>query len=180
MNSWTVKSTLERLSESVRDRMVLELLYETGLRRTELVNLKTDNIDFSESRIKVLGKRNKERLIPLSKRMLDKIRNYLDLKAKHYDITTPYLIVTDKGVKAYPEFINHTVSRSLTQITGKKKSPHMLRHTFATHLLNNGADLNVIKELLGHADLSATQVYTHNTIEQLKSIYSKAHPRAKI
>lgn len=163
-----------------RDRIVIELLYFTGIRRAELIGLKTDAIDFSVGRMKVLGKRNKERFIPLSDKMMDKIRNYIDLKTKTFEKYTPYLIVTNKGHKAYPEFINKTVSKSLQSLTGKKKSPHMLRHTFATHLLNNGADLNVIKELLGHADLSATQIYTHNTIEQLKTIYSKAHPRAKL
>ncbi len=163
-----------------RDRMVIELLYFTGIRRAELVGLKTGAIDFSTGRMKVLGKRNKERFIPLSDKMMDKIRNYIDLKTKTFETPTTYLIVTNKGNKAYPGFINKTVSKSLQSLTGKKKSPHMLRHTFATHLLNNGADLNVIKELLGHADLSATQIYTHNTIEQLKTIYSKAHPRAKL
>ena len=162
-----------------RDFLMLDLMYATGMRRAEMTGLKTANVDFSGGRLKVLGKRNKERFIPLSERMMEKIRIYLDLRAKELDNQSPYLVVTDHGKQLYPEFVNRTVSRMLSGLSGKKKSPHTLRHTFATHLLNNGADLNVIKELLGHADLSATQVYTHNTIEQLKAIYNKAHPRAK-
>ena len=162
-----------------RDFLLVELLYSTGMRRIELATLKTDDIDLSGSRLKVTGKRNKERFIPLSEQMMEKIRTYLDLRSKQFDHQSTFLIVTNKGEQIYPEFVNRTVKRLLNDLSGKKKSPHTLRHTFATHLLNNGADLNVIKELLGHADLSATQVYTHNTIEQLKSIYNKAHPRAK-
>ncbi len=162
-----------------RDFLLVELLYSTGMRRIELATLKTDDIDLSGSRLKVTGKRNKERFIPLSEQMMEKIRTYLDLRSKQFDHQSPFLIVTNKGEQIYPEFVNRTVKKLLNDLSGKKKSPHTLRHTFATHLLNNGADLNVIKELLGHADLSATQVYTHNTIEQLKSIYNKAHPRAK-
>jgi integrase/recombinase XerC len=162
-----------------RDLLMLDLLYATGMRRAELAGLKTDDIDFSTGRLKVYGKRNKERLIPLSKQMMERIGSYIELKEKQFDNPSPFLIVTNKGNKAYPEFINRIVKKRLLPLQGKKKSPHVLRHTFATHLLNNGADLNVIKELLGHSNLSATQVYTHNTIEQLKSIYNKAHPRAK-
>ncbi|MEJ2594067.1 MAG: tyrosine-type recombinase/integrase [bacterium] len=162
-----------------RDFLLVEMLYSTGMRRIELATLRTADIDFSGNRLKVTGKRNKERFIPLSEKMMEKIRTYLDLRSKYFDHQSTFLIVTNKGEPIYPEFVNRTVKRLLNSLSGKKKSPHTLRHTFATHLLNNGADLNVIKELLGHADLSATQVYTHNTIEQLKSIYNKAHPRAK-
>ena len=164
----------------VRDRLIIDLLYSAGLRRAELAGLKINSVDLDTGRMKVLGKRNKERYIPLSLQMTEKIRNYLDLKTRTFEINTPYLIVTNKGNKAYPEFINRVVSKYLQPLTAVRKSPHVLRHTFATHMLNNGADLNAIKELLGHADLSATQIYTHNTIEQLKSIYNQAHPRAQI
>jgi integrase/recombinase XerC len=131
-------------------------------------------------RMKVLGKRNKERIIPLSEKMLSVIKNYLVLKETTFNEQSPYLIITNKGNQPYPEFIYRIVTKELAGITESKKSPHVLRHTFATHMLNNGANINVIKELLGHANLSATQIYTHNTIEQLKSIYTNAHPRAKL
>jgi integrase/recombinase XerC len=108
------------------------------------------------------------------------VRNYLEMREKSFDTPSPHLIITNKGIKAYPEFVYRVVKKELGALKGSAKSPHVLRHSFATHMLNNGADLNVIKELLGHANLSATQVYTHNTIEQLKSIYTKAHPRAKL
>lgn len=163
-----------------RDKLVVDLLYSSGLRRTELTGLKIDSIDFSSLTIKVLGKRNKERIVPLSLKMMEKINHYLELKEKAFDVPCQYLIATNKGKPAYPELIYRIVIKELTGTTNTKKSPHVLRHTFATHMLNNGADLNVIKELLGHSDLSATQIYTHNTIEQLKSIYSKAHPRAQL
>lgn len=180
LNGWLDQDKDKEDFIGKRDQLIIELLYFTGLRRAELVGLKIGAIDFSSGRMKVLGKRNKERFIPLSDKMMESIRNYLVLRNNTFNIDSPYLIVTNKGNQAYPEFINRTVTKTLQALTGKKKSPHMLRHTFATHLLNNGADLTVIKELLGHADLSATQIYTHNTIEQLKSIYSKAHPRAKL
>lgn len=163
-----------------RDRLIIDLLYSSGLRRSELVGLKISSIDFGMQRIKVLGKRNKERIIPLSIGMVSAIKNYLLLKESTFSEQSPYLITTSKGGKPYPELIYRIVNKELKGITESKKSPHVLRHTFATHMLNNGASINVIKELLGHANLSATQIYTHNTIEQLKSVYSKAHPRAKL
>lgn len=164
----------------VRDRLVIELLYSTGLRRSELIGLKVSSIDFGTNQMKVLGKRNKERIIPLSERIVSVIKNYLALKETTFNEQSPYLIITNKGNRPYPKFIYRIVNKELSGLTGAKKSPHVLRHTFATHMLNNGADINVIKELLGHANLSATQIYTHNTIEQLKSIYDNAHPRAKL
>jgi len=166
--------------QNIRDRLIIDLLYSSGLRRSELTDLKSTSIDFAMGRMKVLGKRNKERFIPLSERMAVSIKNYLDLKEKTFEQHNPFLIVTNKGNKSYPKFILRIVNKELTGVTSTRKSPHVLRHTFATHMLNNGADLNVIKELLGHSNLSSTQVYTHNSIEELKSIYSKAHPRAKL
>jgi integrase/recombinase XerC len=177
-----------------RDRLVLELFYSTGMRLSELVNLKEADIDFHHSALKVVGKRNKERLIPFSSKLADTIKRYLELKKSftaslykesvaglsHADgfSTTP-LLITDKGAPVYPKLIYRIVTGSLMAVTTlEKRSPHVLRHTFATHLLNNGAELNAVKELLGHANLSATQVYTHNTIEKLKKVYKQAHPKA--
>ena len=177
-----------------RDRLVLELFYSTGMRLSELVNLKETDVDFHHSTMKVIGKRNKERLIPFSNKLAGAVKKYLELK-KAYLFTlnkdpdketlcvngysTLPLLVTDKGTPVYPKFIYRIVTRSLMAVTTlEKRSPHVLRHTFATHLLNNGAELNAVKELLGHANLSATQVYTHNTIEKLKKVYKQAHPKA--
>ncbi|MCF6170561.1 MAG: tyrosine-type recombinase/integrase [Bacteroidales bacterium] len=165
---------------SVRNKLIIDLLYSSGIRRTELILLTTTSIDFANKTLKVSGKRNKERLIPLSNQMMEQLQKYLELKEETFKGATPPLIVTNKGGKAYPKFIYRIVNSELKGITSTRKSPHVLRHTFATHLLNNGADLNTIKELLGHASLTATQVYTHTTIEQLKSIYNQAHPRAKL
>ncbi len=140
--------------------------------------LKHQSDDMSNKILKVLGKGNKERIIPLSNSIIDEINQYISLKEETFDNISDWLIVTNKGLKAYPKFIYRVVNDQLSGYTSSKKSPHILRHSFATHMLNNGADLNNIKELLGHSNLSATQVYTHNTIEQLKKIYNKAHPRA--
>jgi integrase/recombinase XerC len=164
----------------LRNMLVIELLYSTGMRRSELISLTERSIDFSNSTIKVLGKRNKERIIPLSGKQIDSINRYIAEKEKRFGKLNDYLIVTDKGEKVYPKLIYRIVNNELSVLTGAVKSPHILRHSFATHMLNNGADLNTIKELLGHANLTATQIYTHNTIEQLKKVYSKAHPRAKL
>ncbi|PLX07268.1 MAG: integrase [Marinilabiliales bacterium] len=162
-----------------RDGLVLELLYNTGMRLSELISLKDGSINKNLNTVKVKGKRNKERLIPLSEKTLMSINNYISLRSKEFETTDDWLIVTDSGKKAYPKMIYRIVNDILLNITNGKRSPHTLRHSFATHMLNNGANLNSIKELLGHSSLAATQVYTHNTIEQLKTIYSKAHPRAK-
>lgn len=161
-----------------RDLLIVEILYSTGMRRAELINLKDTDVDFTKSTIKVLGKRNKERIIPVSRNLIDRIADYLIIRNAEFG-STDYLIVTDKGIKLYEKMVYRVVTTCLSRITTlDKKSPHVLRHSFATHLLNNGADLNAIKELLGHANLSATQIYTHNTFEQLKTIYNQAHPRA--
>lgn len=164
--------------ESLRDLLVIELLYTTGIRSNELITLKEDSIDYSSSSIKVLGKRNKQRIIPLSDNMLDLINIYNKEKNKRFKEFSPYLIVTNKGAKAYPKLIYRIVNNTLDSLQSPVKSPHVLRHTFATHMLNNGADLNSIKEIMGHANLTATQIYTHNSIEKLKKVFKEAHPRA--
>lgn len=163
---------------AMRDTLILEIFYATGMRLSELVNLKETDIDFHNDTIKVLGKRNKERLIPFSNKMAVLLKDYLREKEKTFG-ENPVLFLTGKGVKVYPRLVYRVVKDSLAEVsTSAKRSPHVLRHTFATHMLNNGAELNAVKELLGHASLSATQVYTHNTIEKLKSIYKQAHPKA--
>lgn len=164
----------------VRDKLVIEIFFGTGIRLAELVGLKEGDIDFYGGTIKVLGKRNKERIIPINQELKYLLERYLALKKnENFHNISLTLIVTNKGMEAYPKFIYLIVQRYLSHIsTQDKKSPHVLRHTFATSLLNRGADLNAIKELLGHANLSATQVYTHNSVERLKSIYKQAHPKA--
>ena len=165
--------------EGLRNRVVLELLYGTGIRLAELLGLKNSDIDDYNQQIKVLGKRNKERIIPLAKPLYTLLNVYIDQKNELGFTSTEKLIVTDKGTAAYPQLIYRLVKQALGEVsTQDKKSPHILRHSFATALLNKGAELTAIKELLGHANLSATQVYTHNSIEKLKSIYKQAHPKA--
>ena len=165
--------------EGRRNLLIIELLYSTGMRRIELVNLKETDINFHSSTVKVLGKRNKERLIPLTAEIKELVKEYIECRNKSIEIKSDYLFLTEKGNQIYPGAVYRVVKGSLEKVTTlAKKSPHVLRHTFATHLLNNGANLNAIKELLGHANLAATQIYTHNTIEKLKSVYSKAHPKA--
>jgi integrase/recombinase XerC len=167
--------------EATRDCLMLEILYSTGIRLSELINLKIEDIDFKKCQMKVIGKRNKERIIPFTKDINNLILNYITLKNNHFEnhITDNYLFVNKSGRKAYPKLIYRTVHNYLSKITTLKKlSPHVLRHTFATHLLNNGAELNAIKELLGHSNLSATQIYTHVSIDKLKKVYKHAHPRA--
>ena len=176
---------LESLNSSTEDwkslnaKMLISLFYATGMRLSELINLKERQLDFGRSQVRVLGKGNKERLIPVNKEIMAAIRHYQDLKRKEFDTKEEVLLVTEKGKKMYPRYAWLAVNRSLAlSSTLDKKSPHVLRHTFATHLMNNGADLNAVKELLGHSSLAATQVYTHNTIEKLKEVYKKAHPKA--
>jgi integrase/recombinase XerC len=162
--------------EGLRNQLIIEMFYATGMRLSELINLKLLNIDLHDSRLKVLGKRNKERIIPFSGELSRKIRDYLSVRKEK---SNDYLFVTAKGEKMYEKLVYNIVKQYLSLVTTvDKKSPHVLRHTFATHMLNNGADLNSIKELLGHANLSATQVYTHNTVEKLKSVHKQAHPRS--
>jgi integrase/recombinase XerC len=157
-----------------RDKLIIELFYVTGIRLSELINIKISDINFDTNLIKVLGKRKKERLIPLSFGIVNELQSFLQ---KHK--IDNYLFTTLEGNKVYAKLVYRVVNKYIGKISSiNKKSPHILRHTFATHMLNNGADINAIKELLGHANLSATQVYTHITIEKLKSVYKQAHPRA--
>ncbi|HNP19578.1 MAG TPA: tyrosine-type recombinase/integrase [Fulvivirga sp.] len=164
----------------MRDRLIMELLYGTGIRLSELITLKTQDVHLQNRTIKVLGKRNKERVIPFSASLEKVIKQYLQLKKFSFSIDElPNLIVTDKGEPCYPMFIYRVVKKYLNLFTTiDKRSPHVLRHTFATHLLNKGADLNAVKDLLGHTSLAATQVYTHNSLEKLKSVFDQAHPKA--
>lgn len=165
---------------SVRDKLVIETLFGTGIRLAELLLLQESDISFYESTIRVLGKRNKQRIIPIGQTLINQLKTYLELKTlQNFNNKSTCLIVTDKGADAYPKLIYRIVTNYLTYIsTQDKKSPHVLRHSYATSLLNRGADLNAIKELLGHSSLAATQVYTHNSVERLKSIYKQAHPKA--
>lgn len=163
-----------------RNRLILELLYQTGMRRAELISLKLSSIDVSKKQILVRGKRNKQRIIPVSSKLTILIEDYIHNRNQTFEGSgEETLLLTDKGKPVYDKLIYRIVNNFLSYLTTrKKKSPHVLRHTFATHLLNKGADLNAIKELLGHTNLSATQVYTHNSFENLKNTYKKAHPRA--
>ena len=166
--------------KGVRNRLIIEMLYATGMRLSELINLKENHINTERKSIKVLGKRNKERMIPIAKSLEKLILEYICQRNDFFqNPEAEFFFLTDKGKKLYEKFVYRIVTRHLTLITTlEKKSPHVLRHTFATHMLNSGAELNAIKELLGHANLSATQIYTHNTFEKLRSIYKQAHPRA--
>ena len=157
-----------------RNKLIIEMFYVTGIRLSELINIKITSIDFEKRLVKVLGKRNKERLIPLSENILKELENFIEKHHLNY-----FLFTNLDGNKLYTKLVYRVVKKYIGVISSvNKKSPHILRHTFATHMLNNGADINAIKELLGHANLSATQVYTHNTIKKLKSVYKQAHPRA--
>ena len=166
--------------EGIRDRVVLELLYGTGIRLSELMSLDEQNINFNDRSIKVKGKGNKERIIPIPKEVISSIKKYIDEKTLlGYCNNSPSFIVTNNNKKVYALFVYRLVKKYIAYVsTIEKKSPHVLRHSFATHLLNKGADLNAIKELLGHSSLAATQVYTHNSIDQLKKIFDQAHPKS--
>ncbi len=181
MEKLLVEIKFEEGFEGARDRLILELFYNTGMRLAELINIKEVDFDTYNSTIKVLGKRNKERIIPVSSALGNQIKQYLALLNAKFSASEKdeNLFLNNKGKKPGPKFVYSIVNRYLSQVTTlEKKSPHVLRHTFATHMLNNGADINAVKELLGHSSLAATQVYTHNTIEKLKSVYKQAHPRA--
>lgn len=166
--------------EDLRDKLILEILYGTGIRESELINLKESDVNFIDQQIKVLGKRNKERIVPIAGTLASQIKHYLQKKKEWFGGNDDfYLIVTNKGSKCYPMFIYRIVKKYLKSFThADNTSPHVLRHTFATHLLNKGADLNAVKDLLGHQSLASTQIYTHNTLDKLKEIFEQAHPKA--
>ncbi|WP_417867436.1 tyrosine-type recombinase/integrase [Xanthomarina gelatinilytica] len=167
--------------EGVRNKLIIELFYSTGIRRVELIELKLKDIDFSNKTLKVLGKRNKERYVPLLNMVMESLKVYLGFRNQLENITDKeVLFLTKNGVKIYETLVYRIINEYFSLASSKvKKSPHILRHSFATHLLNQGADLNAVKELLGHSSLAATQVYTHNSIAELKKVYLNTHPRSK-
>jgi integrase/recombinase XerC len=165
----------------VRNRTIVEMLYLTGMRRAELIGLRNRDVDLAAGTIKVTGKRNKQRIIPLVSSFAAQLSDYIRIRDERFAADQEeWFFITDKGNKLYDKYVYNTVMSYLTMVTTiEKRSPHVLRHTFATHMLNRGADLNSIKELLGHANLSATQIYTHNTFEKLREVYNNRHPRGK-
>ena len=167
--------------EGTRDRFILELLYATGMRRAELINIKCTDLQLHNRRLRVLGKRNKERMLPLMERLAQSAESYMSCRSALDEIAdAPFLLLTKSGHKIYETLVYRVINKYLSVVSSKvKKSPHMLRHTFATHLLNQGADLNAVKELLGHSSLASTQVYTHNDIARLKEVHATTHPRSK-
>ena len=181
-----MKAVMEELNavsdfEGLRNRLIIELFYATGIRRIELVNLKMSNIDLANRTLKVLGKRNRERVIPLIDTVILSVKAYLEERHRLEIIKDPsFVFLTKKGVKIYESLVYRIINDYFSKVSTKvKRSPHILRHSFATHLLNHGANLNAVKELLGHSSLAATQVYTHNSIAELKKVYANAHPRSK-
>jgi len=167
--------------EEVRDRLIVDLFYTTGMRRAELISLMVHNVDLSSNAVKVLGKRNKERIIPVLPVVIEQFNLYLKERSCLDNIVdVDYFFISKKGLKLSESFVYRLINSYFSKVSEKvKKSPHVLRHTFATHLLNNGADLNSVKELLGHSSLASTQVYTHNSLAELKKVYTNAHPRNK-
>ena len=178
-----IREVLENLNnsgeEGLRDRFMIELFYSTGIRRSELINIKVQDLDLDGGMLKVLGKRNKERYIPLINSVVTSGREYLVQRNQAQGaLKTDFLFLTSGGDKIYESFVYRIINNYFSEVSGKlKKSPHILRHSFATHLLNQGANLNAVKELLGHSSLAATQVYTHNSIAELSKIHKQAHPR---
>lgn len=181
MENVLLEMPLERNFESVRDRLIIEVFYTTGIRRAELINLKQSNLDLSNRSLKVLGKRNKERIVPLLPTTIALFSLYLDERNKLDKIAAhEYVFLLKSGNKIYETLVYRIINGYFSKVSSKvKKSPHILRHTFATHLLTMGADLNSVKELLGHSSLASTQVYTHNSIAELKKVHLSAHPRSK-
>jgi len=179
-NSFLDSFAFEENFEGVRDKLLLELLYGTGMRLAELIGIAEEDINMFSKTVKVTGKGNKERIIPINETLFTSLLEYLQKKKSEFpDNHTPKLLVTNKAHPLYPKLVYRIVKKYISLVTtSEKASPHVLRHSFATHLLNKGADLNAIKDLLGHTSLAATQVYTHNSIEKLKSIFDKAHPKA--
>ncbi|RPD98525.1 integrase [Aureibaculum marinum] len=171
-------NTMDFNYESLRNKLIVELLYSTGMRRSELIELKLSSINIHNGTVKVIGKRNKERYIPLLNSVRQTLTDYLK-ERKHLDSNNDYLFLTNKGNKLYPNFVYRIINEYFSTVSSKvKKSPHVIRHSFATHLLNQGADLNSVKELLGHSSLASTQIYTHSSLNELKKIYNQAHPRS--
>lgn len=165
--------------EALRDKLILSLLYGTGVRLSELMHLKDADIHTSEFLIKVLGKRNKERIVPYPRSLNQLIEEYKSVRNRLFGSPTECLLLTEKGKPVYEKLIYRVVNKYLSMVTTlDKKSPHVLRHSFATHMLNRGADLNAVKEMLGHANLSATQIYTHTSLEKIRKVYRQAHPRS--
>lgn len=161
------------------ERLLLQLFYNTGMRLSEVINLKDHQVNSFNHALKILGKGNKERIVPISPELLSAIKNYQQERNYLFGEKSDFLFLNEKGNPLYPKQVYLSIKKYLTQVTTiQKRSPHVLRHSFATHLMNNGADLNAVKELLGHSSLAATQIYTHNTIEKLKTVYKKAHPKA--
>jgi integrase/recombinase XerC len=177
-----INSVIDTIEEttgfiSTRNKLIVELFYTTGIRRIELINIKQRDVNFSDKTIKVLGKRNKERFVPVLDTVINTLKKYLDLKIP-YNIGAEELFITEKGNKIYETLVYRIINSYFSRVSSKvKKSPHILRHSFATHLLNEGADLNSVKELLGHSSLASTQVYTQNSLDALKKVYNHAHPR---
>ncbi len=166
--------------EPVRDQLIINLFYQTGIRLTELINIKDSDIDLNEGNLRVIGKRNKQRIIPIGKNLTENIERYISLRNEEVKVPEPELFVRQNGKKMYPKMVYNLVHNTMSEVSSMhKRSPHMLRHTFATGMLNGGADINAVKELLGHSSLAATQVYTHTSFEELHNIYKQAHPRAK-
>ncbi|MBB3187284.1 tyrosine-type recombinase/integrase [Microbacter margulisiae] len=171
---------LEKTFEEARDKLIIEILYQTGVRCSELIGIKDSDIDFDRKTLRVLGKRNKERLIPFGETLRNAIRKYMTLRDEAIDHPAERLITLKTGVPVYSKLIYNKVHSAFSGVsTLTQRSPHVLRHTFATTLLNNGAELNAVKELLGHSHLSATEIYTHTTFDQIQTIYKQAHPRAQ-
>jgi integrase/recombinase XerC len=168
----------EKDFDALRNKLLVALLYSTGMRRAELIAIKGVDVDIAGKTIKVLGKRNKERFVPILTSVLESLQHFLELKTKN-NLNSEFLLITSKGNKLYETLVYRIINSYFSQVSTKvKKSPHILRHSFATHLLNEGADLNSVKELLGHSSLASTQVYTHNSLDAIKKVYNHAHPRS--
>ncbi|MDM9632394.1 tyrosine-type recombinase/integrase [Robiginitalea aurantiaca] len=178
LTSWSDEDTD---FESLRDRLVVELFYSTGIRRAELIGIELTDLDIESKTLRVKGKRNKDRIIPIVENVMPRIVSYLQAREQAFpDLNTPYLFLSGSGNKIYETLVYRIINKYLSRVSEKvKKSPHILRHTFATHMLNQGADMNSVKELLGHASLASTQVYTHNSIAELKKVHLRSHPRNK-
>jgi integrase/recombinase XerC len=178
IESKSKKDDKRSLHEQKRDQAIIEMFYGTGMRRAELIGLRDRDINFNERTVKVLGKRNKERIIPFSAGIVSILKEYREVRDREVErIDADYFFLTESGKKLYPELAYRIVKAILSDLNIEKKSPHVMRHTYATHLLNKGAEINAVKDLLGHTSLAATQVYTHNTLEKLKEAY-KAHPKS--